>query len=88
MPRSNHITHAEREEFLRLIRKNNEAHAEFQLRQIAIQRFLGGLARKYDIEGVPHDINPETGEIVYKPVPGHYDFWKILPIAAVQEFEW
>ena len=73
---TNHISHEDLTDLRRKIRKLQDARDEAMAKEIIVRSCLSGLAKKYEVEGLRHQINPDTGEIQVYPEKVHYEGWQ------------
>lgn len=64
------ITHTEVVEFRQRLARLQMKRGDTQEEEIKLRRFLNGLATKYQVLGLRHQIDPESGEIVIFAEPG------------------
>lgn len=64
------ITHSEAVEFRQRLARLQMKRGDAQEEEIKVRRFLNGLATKYQVIGLRHQIDPDTGEILIFGEPG------------------
>jgi hypothetical protein len=64
------VTHTEVVEFRQRVARLQMKRGDAQEEEIKLRRFLNGLATKYQVLGLRHQIDPDTGEIVIFAEPG------------------
>lgn len=64
------VTHTEVVEFRQRVARLQMKRGDAQEEEIKLRRFLNGLATKYQVIGLRHQIDPDTGEIVIFAEPG------------------